>query len=51
MPGLAPDFDPATTASTRQTQSQVGLYVQDQMKIDHWGASLLLARAGADSTE
>ena len=36
MPGLAPDFDPATTASTRQTQSQVGLYVQDQMKIDRW---------------
>ncbi|KAF1717575.1 TonB-dependent siderophore receptor [Pseudoxanthomonas yeongjuensis] len=36
MPDLAPDFDPATTAGTRQTQSQVGLYVQDQMKIDRW---------------
>ncbi len=36
MPDLAPDFDPATTASTRQTQSQLGLYVQDQIKLDRW---------------
>lgn len=36
MPGLVPDFDPATTASTRQTQSQAGLYVQDQIKLDRW---------------
>ena len=36
MPDLAPDFDPLTTASTRQTQSQVGLYVQDQIKLDRW---------------
>ncbi|MEL1264800.1 TonB-dependent siderophore receptor [Pseudoxanthomonas putridarboris] len=36
MPDLRPDFDPLTTASTRQTQSQVGLYVQDQIKLDRW---------------
>lgn len=36
MPDLAPDFDPATTASTRQTQSQLGVYVQDQIKLDRW---------------
>ncbi len=36
MPDLRPDFDPLTTASTRQTQSQLGLYVQDQIKLDHW---------------
>lgn len=36
MPDLTPDFDPATTASTRQTQSQLGLYVQDQIKVDRW---------------
>lgn len=36
MPDLAPDFDPATTASTRQTQSQIGAYVQDQVKLDRW---------------
>jgi len=36
MPDLRPDFNPATTASTRQTQSQLGLYVQDQIKLDRW---------------
>lgn len=36
MPGLAPDFDPATASITRQTQSQLGLYVQDQIKLDRW---------------
>jgi len=36
MPDLRPDFDPATTSSTRQTQSQLGLYVQDQIKLDRW---------------
>jgi iron complex outermembrane receptor protein len=36
MPNLAPNFDPLTTASTRQTQSQLGLYVQDQIKLDRW---------------
>lgn len=36
MPNLAPTFDPATTASTRQTQKQLGLYVQDQIKLDRW---------------
>ncbi|CAN7260721.1 TonB-dependent siderophore receptor [Pseudoxanthomonas sp. LjRoot143] len=36
MPNLAPTFDPVTTASTRQTQKQLGLYVQDQIKLDRW---------------
>lgn len=36
MPNLAPNFDPLTTASTHQTQSQLGLYVQDQIKLDRW---------------
>jgi len=36
MPNLVPDFDPLTTASTRQTQSQLGVYVQDQIKLDRW---------------
>lgn len=36
MPDLRPDFNALTTVSTRQTQSQVGLYVQDQIKLDRW---------------
>lgn len=35
MPDLRPDFGPGT-AFTDQTQSQVGLYLQDQLRIDRW---------------
>lgn len=40
MPSLRPDFNPATTAATRQVQSQVGLYVQDQIRLDRWVLTL-----------
>lgn len=40
MPDLAPDFDPATTSSVRQTQSHLGLYAQDQIKMDRWVVTL-----------
>lgn len=36
MPDLRPDFDPATASLTRQTQSQLGAYAQDQIKLDRW---------------
>lgn len=38
MPDLQPQFVPG--GETRQAQSQVGLYVQDQLKLDRWVVTL-----------
>ena len=34
--GSMPNLRPAFTSFTRQRQSQLGLYMQDQIKVDHW---------------
>ena len=36
----APVVRPAYTSHTLQTQGQIGLYVQDQIKVDHWVVTL-----------
>ncbi|WP_425492595.1 TonB-dependent siderophore receptor [Lysobacter changpingensis] len=36
----APIVEPDFTSRTRQTQSQFGLYAQDQMKVDRWVVTL-----------
>lgn len=36
----APIVEPGYTSRTRQTQSQFGLYAQDQMRIDRWVVTL-----------
>ena len=39
MPDLQPDFGPGTVI-TDQTQSQIGAYAQDQVRIDRWVVTL-----------